>query len=312
MATLLLTHPACLKHDTGEHHPERTARLRTILRHLDREEFHFLHRDQAPRATHSQLELAHPTRYIEAVEAAVPQEGGHLNAIDGDTIVSPGTWEAAMRSVGGVCFGVDEVMEGKARNVFCATRPPGHHAETMKAMGFCFFNNAAIGAIHAVSKYPDVKKAAVIDFDVHHGNGTQDIFYNSPNLFYGSSHQSPGYPDTGKESETGVANNICNVELAPGSKPEEFRAAYTDKILPALRAFNPDFIIISAGFDAHARDPLAHLRLRTQDFIWVTEELLKVAAECCDHRVVSVLEGGYDVDALAASVAAHVKTLMHA
>ncbi|NVK17645.1 MAG: histone deacetylase family protein [Methylocystaceae bacterium] len=312
MTTLLLTHPACLKHDTGEHHPETTSRLRTVLRHLDREEFHFLHRDQAPRATHSQLELAHPTKYIEAIERAVPTQDGHLNAIDGDTIVSPGTWEAALRSVGGVCFGVDEVMAKKARNVFCATRPPGHHAETTKAMGFCFFNNAAIGAIHAVARYPEVKRAAVIDFDVHHGNGTQEIFYNSPNLFYGSSHQSPGYPETGKESETGVAHNICNVELAPGSKPKEFRAAYEDRILPALRAFNPDFLIISAGFDAHARDPLAHLRLSTQDFIWVTEELLKVANECCDGRVVSVMEGGYDVDALASSVAAHVKTLMHA
>jgi len=312
MTTLLLTHPACLKHDTGEHHPERPARLRTILRHLDREEFYLLHRDQAPRATHSQLELAHPTNYIEAVENAMPTEEGQLNAIDGDTILSPGTWEAAMRSVGGVCFGVDEVVQQKVRNVFCATRPPGHHAETSKAMGFCFFANAAIGAIHAVAKYPEIKKAAVIDFDVHHGNGTQEIFYNSPNLFYGSSHQSPTFPETGKESETGVANNICNVELEAGSRPKEFRAAYTDRILPALREFDPDIIIISAGFDAHARDPLAHLRLGVSDFVWVTEELLKIAAQCCDHRVVSVLEGGYDVDALAACVAAHVKTLMHA
>ncbi|WP_417820490.1 histone deacetylase family protein [Terasakiella sp.] len=312
MSTLLLTHPVCMKHDTGEHHPERAARLRKILSYLNREEFFLLHRDEAPMASHAQLELAHPTNYIEAVERAVPKVGEHLNAIDGDTIVSADTWEAALRSVGGACYGVDEVMAKKARNVFCATRPPGHHAETTKAMGFCFFNNAAIAAIHAVAKYPEVKKAAVIDFDVHHGNGTQDIFYNSPNLFYGSSHQSPGYPETGKESDTGVANNICNVELAPGSRPEEFRTAYEEKILPALRAFNPDFLVISAGFDAHARDPLAHLRLTVQDFIWVTEELLKVANECCQGRVVSVLEGGYDVDALAASVAAHVKTLMHA
>lgn len=311
MSTLLLTHPACMKHDTGEHHPERVARLRAIMRHLDHEDFHFLHRDQAPKATHSQLELAHPTKYIEAIEAAVPAVDGHLNSIDGDTIVSPGTWEAALRSVGGVCFGVDEVMEKKVRNAFCATRPPGHHAEAQRAMGFCFFNNAAIGAIHAVAKYPEIKKAAVIDFDVHHGNGTQDIFQNSANLFYGSSHQSPGFPETGKESETGVANNICNVELPPGSKPNLFRAAYTDKILPALREFNPDFLIISAGFDAHARDPMAQLRLGVQDFIWVTEEILKIANECCEGRVVSVLEGGYDVDALASSVAAHVRSLMH-
>jgi acetoin utilization deacetylase AcuC-like enzyme len=312
MSTLLLTHPACMGHDTGEHHPERTARLKAIMRHLDHEDFHFLHRDLAPLATHSQLELAHPTRYIEAIEASVPAVDGHLNSIDGDTIVSPGTWEAALRSVGGVCFGVDEVMAKKVRNVFCATRPPGHHAETQRAMGFCFFNNAAIGAIHAVAKYPDISKVAVIDFDVHHGNGTQDIFQNSPNLFYGSSHQSPGYPETGKESETGVANNICNVELPPGSKPDLFRKGYEERILPALRAFNPDFLIISAGFDAHARDPMAHLRLNVQDFIWVTEELLKVANECCEGRVVSVLEGGYDVDALASCVAAHVRTLMHA
>jgi acetoin utilization deacetylase AcuC-like enzyme len=312
MATLLLTHPACLKHDTGDHHPEANGRLNKVLQYLNREEFHFLHRDQAPKASHALLELAHPTAYIEAVERAVPKDEGALNSIDGDTIVSPGTWEAALRAVGGVCFGVDEVMAKKARNVFCATRPPGHHAETQKAMGFCFFNNAAIGAIHAVAKYADVKKAAVIDFDVHHGNGTQEIFYNSPNLFYGSSHQSPAFPETGKECETGVAKNICNVELEPGSKPDAFRAAYTDRILPALKAFDPDFVIISAGFDAHARDPLAHLRLSTQDFVWVTEEILKVANECCEGRVVSVMEGGYDLDALAASVSAHVKTLMHA
>jgi len=312
MATLFLTHPVCLKHDTGEHHPERAARLRQIMNYLNREEYFLLHRDEAPMATHAQLELAHPTKYIEAIERAVPKEGAHLNSIDGDTVLSPQTWEAALRSAGGGCYGVDEVMAGKARNVFCATRPPGHHAETSKAMGFCFFNNAAIAAIHAVATYPDVKKAAVIDFDVHHGNGTQDIFYNSPNLFYGSTHQSPGFPETGKEHETGVASNICNVELEPGSRPAEFRRGYEEKILPALRAFNPDFLIISAGFDAHARDPLAHLRLTVQDFIWVTEELLNVANECCQGRVVSVLEGGYDLDALAASVAAHIKTLMHA
>lgn len=310
MATLLVTHPAALKHDTGAHHPERVARLRAILRHLDKEEFHFLHRDQAPMATHSQLELAHTTRYIEAIERAIPPEG-QLNSIDGDTIVSHGTWEAALRAVGGACFAVDEVVTKKVRNAFVAMRPPGHHAEREKAMGFCFFANAAIGAIHAVAKYPEIKKAAVIDFDVHHGNGTQDIFYNSPNLFYGSTHESPTFPETGKEHETGVANNICNVELPAGSKPDLFRAGYEDRILPALRAFNPDIIVISAGFDAHARDPLAHLRLGVSDFVWVTEKLLEVANECCDGRVVSVLEGGYDVDALAASVAAHVKTLMH-
>ena len=312
MATLLLTHPACLKHETGEHHPEAQERLKKVLHHLEREEFHFLHRDQAPRATTSQLSLAHPLNYIEAVERAIPKAGEALINIDDDTVISPGTWEAAMRSVGGVCYGVDEVMKKKARNVFCATRPPGHHAETSRAMGFCFFNNAAIGAIYAVHTYPEVKRAAVIDFDVHHGNGTQEIFYNSPNLFYASSHQSPGYPDTGRESETGVANNICNVELKPGAGSEEFRAAYTDKIIPKLKAFDPDIRIISAGFDGHLRDPMAHMRLTTQDFEWVTEELLKVANAHCEGRVVSVLEGGYDEDALAACVAAHVKTLMHA
>lgn len=311
MSTLLLTHPACLKHDTGDFHPESVDRLKKVMQILSREEFHFLHRDQAPKATHAQLELVHPTNYIEAIERAVPEAGDHLNSIDGDTIVSPGTWEAALRAVGGVCFGVDEVMQKKVRNVFCATRPPGHHAETRRAMGFCLFNNAAIGAIHAVAKYPEIKKAAVVDFDVHHGNGTQEIFQNSANLFYASSHQSPGYPHTGREDETGVANNICNVELPPGTKSGPFRKAYEDKILPQLRSFDPDIIIISAGFDAHALDPLAHLRLEAEDFTWVTEEILKVAGECCDHRVVSVLEGGYNIDALAASVSAHVKTLMH-
>lgn len=311
MATLLLTHPECLNHHTGEDHPERVARLRSVLRHLDKEEFHFLHRDQAPRATHSQLELAHPSAYIDALESHVPAEG-QSSAIDGDTVMSAGTWEAALRAAGSGCFGVDEVMAGKVRNVFCAIRPPGHHAESNRSMGFCFFNNAAIAAIHAVHRYEDIKKVAIVDFDVHHGNGTQDIFYNCPHLFYASAHQSPAFPDTGHPDETGVADNICNVGLKPGSGSEQFRAAYDEIILPKLRAFDPDFLIISAGFDGHARDPLAHWRLEVTDFIWITERLLKVAGDCCHNRVVSLLEGGYDLDALAQSVAGHVKTLMQA
>jgi acetoin utilization deacetylase AcuC-like enzyme len=223
--------------------------------------------------------------------------------------MSFGSREAALRAAGAVVAAVDEVMSGRLRNAFCAVRPPGHHAEHATAMGFCLFNNVAVGALHAQVVY-GLPRVAVIDFDVHHGNGTQDIFFRNPNLFYASTHQSPLYPGTGSVSERGVSGNILNVPLPPGAGGVEFRAAFETLILPTLRVFEPDLILISAGFDAHRADPLAQLRLDEEDFGWATRQICAVAAQSCLGRVVSALEGGYDLDALARSSAAHVRALM--
>jgi len=307
MTTLLYTHSVCLEHEAGPHHPECPDRLRAISQALEAEEFAFLDRREAPMGTVEQIARQHPQTLIESVFNAVPK-GGYYH-IDGDTAMSPMSGEAALRAVGGICEAVDEVVGGKARNAFCATRPPGHHAERFQSMGFCLFNNVAIGAAHAYEVH-GVEKVAIVDFDVHHGNGTQDMAGKNAYMFYASSHQSPCYPGTGTEAETGLNGNVVNLELAPGSGSEAFREGYENKILPKLRAFNPDLLMISAGFDAHARDPLAHLRLQTGDFEWVSRELLKVADECCEGKVVSTLEGGYDLPALAESVAVHVRVLM--
>jgi len=308
MTTLLYTHRACLEHDPGGYHPESPARLRAILGGLDQPEFSALERREAPRAELDEVARVHPRAYIEAVLAAVPQRG-HA-ALDADTVLSPRSGEAALRAVGAVCAAVDAVTEGEADNAFCAVRPPGHHAEADHAMGFCVFNSIAIGAQRARQKH-GLERAAVIDFDVHHGNGTQAIFENNPHVFYASTHQSPLYPGTGGRSETGVGN-IVNVPLRPMSGSAEFRFAFNEFILPALEDFRPDFILISAGFDAHRADPLAQLMLVEADYAWVTERLMACAARHCQGRIVSALEGGYDLDALAASVAAHVRALMAA
>jgi acetoin utilization deacetylase AcuC-like enzyme len=307
MPTVLLTHPTCVEHDAGDFHPERPDRLRAILAEFEREDFALLERQMAPRATLDQLRLVHAASYVESVFEAVPKTG-HVH-LDPDTAICPASGEAALRAAGAVCAAVDLVMTGRVRNAFCAIRPPGHHAEPERAMGFCLFNNVAIGAMHA-RKVHGVRRVAVVDFDVHHGNGTQAVFESDAELFYASSHQFPAYPGTGSARERGRFNNVVNVELAPGSGTTEFRAGYTDAILPALRDFRPELVIVSAGFDAHARDPLAYIRLATGDFGWVTREIVKVAEECCQGRVVSALEGGYDLEALAASCAAHVRTLM--
>ncbi|MCB2101180.1 MAG: histone deacetylase family protein [Rhodobacterales bacterium] len=308
MPTLLLTHPACLEHDMGEGHPECPDRLRAVMAALESEEFMFLHRREAPLAERRDLERVHPADYVDFVLNRVPERG--LARLDPDTALSPGSGEAALRAAGAVCDAVDAVMSGESRNAFCAIRPPGHHAEAAQAMGFCFFNNAAVGAVRARNRH-GADRVAIIDFDVHHGNGTQSFADRYADVFYGSSHQSPAYPGTGSSRERGQYGNICNVELAPGSGTEQFRAAYTETILPRLRDFNPELLIISAGFDAHARDPLCQLRVKTEDFGWLTEELVKVANDCCDGKVVSTLEGGYDLSALAASAAVHVRALMH-
>lgn len=307
MSTLLISHHDCIEHDPGDYHPEHPDRLRGIMRILESEDFMLLHRDEAPHADHEQLLRVHPLSYIEEIMSKVPHDGHH--SLDGDTILSPYTGEAALRAAGGVCAAVDAVCRKEVRNAFVACRPPGHHAERSQAMGFCFFNNVAVGAYHAREVH-GMKKVAVVDWDVHHGNGTQHIFWDDPDAFYGSTHQYPLYPGTGAAEETGCANNIVNCPLPAGAKGDEFRAAMEDKLLPALRAFDPDILFISAGFDGHARDPMANLRLNVADFVWATDELLKVAEEHCESRVVSVLEGGYDIVALAACVAAHTRRLM--
>jgi acetoin utilization deacetylase AcuC-like enzyme len=306
MTVALFTHPSALHHDTGIDHPECPERIRSVLQALEAQEFASLLREIAPEVAHEALLAAHTEAHVNAI-LALPQD--RLVYIDGDTVFSPGSLEAALRGAGGACAAVDAVMEDWADSAFVAMRPPGHHAERDRAMGFCLFNNAAIAAYHARARW-GLTRIAVVDFDVHHGNGTQDIFERDKDFFYASSHQSPCYPGTGMVHETGIANNIINVPLAPGSGSDIFRAAWRDKILPALQNFKPEFIIISAGFDAHAADPLAQLRLHEPDFAWITNQLLGVADKTCQGRVISLLEGGYDIDALGRSAAAHVRALM--
>lgn len=308
MPTLLITHLACLDHDMGPQHPERPDRLRAVLDALEAPDFAALNREEAPEATVEQLSRPHPREFVEAILSIRP-DLGEMVQLDGDTSMGAGSAEAALRAAGGACAAVDAVMEGRAEHVFVATRPPGHHAEPRRPMGFCLFNNVAVAALYARARW-DIQRVAVVDFDVHHGNGTQAMFWNDPDLFYASSHQSPCYPGTGDTSETGVAHNIVNAPLRPRSGGKEFRAAWADTILPALDRFAPGLLIISAGFDAHRDDPLAQLRLETEDFAWITRELVALADRHCGGRVVSVLEGGYDLDALADSVAAHVRVLM--
>jgi acetoin utilization deacetylase AcuC-like enzyme len=307
MSTLFYTHSICLEHEMGEWHPEAPARLRAILRALEIEAFSYLVREQAPRGDARQIERVHAPYYVEQIFENSPSHG-HVH-LDPDTAMNPASVEAALHAVGAICAAVDAVMTGVSRNAFCAVRPPGHHAESAAAMGFCLFNNVAIGAEHARHVH-GAERIAIVDFDVHHGNGTQNHCFRYRDLFYASTHQWPCYPGTGMAHETGVFNNICNVPLRPGSGSAEFRAAYIEKIFPALEAFRPDILFISAGFDAHERDPLAQLRVKTEDYAWLTRELLAIAEKHCGGRVVSTLEGGYDLPALAASCAVHVLALM--
>ncbi|VBB68979.1 Acetylspermidine deacetylase; Deacetylases, including yeast histone deacetylase and acetoin utilization protein [invertebrate metagenome] len=307
MSTLIISHPTCTQHDTGAFHPECPERLAVIHQALESERFRLLRRQEAPLAALAPIERVHSRSYIDRILASVPEHGYHH--IDSDTVLSPHSGEAALRAVGSVLAAVDAVAGSTVHNAFCAVRPPGHHATPTGAMGFCVFNNVAIGAYHARAGH-GLRRVAVVDFDVHHGNGTQAALWNDPNMFYASTHQFPCYPGTGTTQEMGCAHNIVNVPLAPGSGSEDFRHGVTVRILPALRAFKPDFLLISAGFDAHTRDPLASLHLVDADFAWVTNILGKVARECCSSRVVSVLEGGYDLTALSSSVATHVQGLM--
>lgn len=307
--TLLFTHEACFGHDPGQMHPEHPARLKAVLSALAEPEFEALARREAPRVTREQLLRVHPGDYIDEVSAAIPKQG-HIG-LDGDTIISPGSGEAMLRAAGAVCAAVDAVAQGEGDNAFCAVRPPGHHAEPSIAMGFCVFNNVAVGALHARESH-NYHRVAVVDFDVHHGNGTQAMFWNDPDLLFCSTHQMPLYPGTGAASERGVNQNIVNMPLAPMAGSIEFRQAMSDVILPRLANFDPDMIFVSAGFDAHEADPLASLRFHEDDFAWVTNEIRRIAQHSCAGRLVSTLEGGYDLEALGASSAAHVRALMAA
>jgi acetoin utilization deacetylase AcuC-like enzyme len=310
MSTLVYTHAACFRHEPGPSHPESPARLKAVLEVLEAPEFKALAWREAPMGTRMQAMLVHDQDYVDTIADVAP-DSGRVALDGGDTVMSPGSWEAVMRCIGAACAGVDAVMAGEAGNVFCATRPCGHHAEPDRAMGFCIFNQAAIAAVHALQAH-GLERVAVVDFDVHHGNGTQAAFFARPELFYASSHQSPLYPGTGDRSERGVSGNIVNVPLPPGCGSDLFRARIGADMLPALRAFKPDFIIISAGFDAHRLDPLAGMNLEDDDFGWVTEQLMAVADEQCAGRIVSILEGGYSGEGLAGGTAAHVRALMKA
>jgi acetoin utilization deacetylase AcuC-like enzyme len=308
MSTLLLSHPACLEHLTPLGHPERPDRLRAIEQALEDEKFQTLAREQAPMAPAEIIALCHSMDYIEAIRNASPEEG--MVRLDADTSMSSGSFEAALRAVGGGMKAVDEVMTGAINNAFVAVRPPGHHAEVARPMGFCLFNNAAIAARYAQDRY-DAERVAIVDFDVHHGNGSQDIFWADKTVMYCSTHEMPLYPGSGATTERGEFNTIVNAPLRAGDGGEAFKQAFEAAILPRLREFKPDLVVISAGFDAHTRDPLANLNLVEADYSWVTKKLMEIADASAKGRIVSMLEGGYDLQALSRSVAAHVTALMH-
>jgi acetoin utilization deacetylase AcuC-like enzyme len=306
MTTVYFHHPIFLRHLVPEGHPERPDRLRAIATALETDEFAPLQRREAPEARLSSILACHPEAYVEALRRETPEAG--FRPVDPDTALSPLSFAAALHAAGAACAAVDAVAKGEARNAFCAVRPPGHHAEPSQAMGFCLFGNAVIAARHAQKEH-GVGRVAIVDFDVHHGNGTQAMVEDDATIFYASTHEWGNYPGTGAAVETGVGN-IVNVPLPSGTSGIDFRDAFEQRIIPALNVYEPELVILSAGFDAHERDPLGGLRLKTEDFGWLTERLTEAAARCADGRIVSLLEGGYDLDALAASVAAHLRALM--
>ena len=302
----LYTHSACLRHDPGPGHVERPARLHAVLQALDHDRYAALDRVEAPPATREQLLRVHDAGHIGEVLLGAP--AGEMLALDQDTVMGPGSTEAALHAAGAVVAAVDAVLGGSAQRAFCAVRPPGHHATRERAMGFRLFDNVAVGAAHALAAH-GLKRVAIADFDVHHGNGTQDIFEREPRVLFASSHQSPLYPDSGHEDERGCGN-IVNGVLSPGAGSHEFRELWDAVLLPRLHAFRPQLLLISAGFDARANDPLADIRLSEEDYAWLTERLVALARRHAEGRIVSTLEGGYDLAALAASAAAHVQALM--
>lgn len=305
MRTAYITHPDCRNHDTGPGHPENASRLFAIedqfiasgldnvLRYID-----------APMVTDEQLLRVHPQTYLSAIAGAIP-ESGHVR-LDPDTVVSPKSLDAAYRAAGAVVKAVDLVMSGEMESVFCGVRPPGHHAESTRSMGFCMFDNIAVGAAHALEQY-GLRKVAIVDFDVHHGNGTEEIFENETRILFCSTFQHPFYPFT--ELRKNTANRIC-VPLDATAKSDEFRAAVMDHWLPALQEFEPELVFVSAGFDAHRDDDMSHVSLTDADFRWVSERIAEVAQSSASGRIVSVLEGGYELKSLARCVEAHVRVLM--
>ena len=302
----LYTHPACLEHDPGRGHPESPARLQAVLAALDRDRFAPLDRIESPRASREALERVHDPAYVTRILASAPAAG--VVSLDEDTFMSPASAEAALRAAGAVVAAVDAVLNESAGRAFCAVRPPGHHATADQAMGFCLFNNVAVGAAHALAEH-GLERVAIADFDVHHGNGTQDIFVREPRVLFASSHQWPLYPGSGAVGETGVGN-LVNAPLPPDTGSRAFRQAWEEVLLPRLHAFAPQLLLVSAGFDAHRDDPLAQLQLEADDYAWLTTRLLDLACTHGAGRIVSTLEGGYDLGALAACSAAHVSALM--
>ena len=306
MTTAFITHSDCLKHETPPGHPEQVARLKYILeatKDLD------LLRIEAPLATQKNILSVHPQSHIVLINANSPEDG--TRPLDGDTHMSPGTISAAYRAAGGAVCAVDTVLSGKAKNAFVAVRPPGHHAETQVPMGFCLFGNIAIAAKHALD-FHKLSKVVVVDFDVHHGNGTQDLLWNEPRALTITSHQMPLWPGTGRPEERGEYDNVLNLPLPPNSDGSYMRSMYREKVFPKIRSFSPDLILLSAGFDAHIDDPLAELKWEVDDFAWITREVCNLATDCCSSRVVSILEGGYNLDALAACTKAHIENLIEA
>lgn len=306
MTTRLYEHPLFLDHETPPGHPERADRLRALNIALEHEAFASLLRAQAPLANEDRVLLAHPEEHLLGVMRAMPEQG--IAQLEEDTYAGPQTLEAALRGIGGAISAVDDVFSSAVDNAFVASRPPGHHAERTKVMGFCLFNNAAIAARYAQQNH-GAERIAIVDFDVHHGNGTQNIFEHDKSLLYCSTHQMPLYPGTGAKSEVGVGN-IVNAPLSANTGSDDFREAFRSRLRPALQDFRPDLVIISAGFDAHYRDPLAQINLIGDDFDWITGQLMDIAGAWCQNRIVSLLEGGYDLEGLAESAGLHIARLM--
>ncbi len=306
MKTGLITSDTYQNHNTGDGHPEKVDRVTVVIDNFKKLNNKNLVWKKPTNFDRSLLEMTHNTDYIHFVEKSFPKQG--LSFLDGDTIVSPGSKEATLDAVGSIIAAVDGVQNKEFQNAFCAVRPPGHHAEKNKAMGFCIYNNVAVGAYYLLEKYK-LNKVAIIDFDVHHGNGTQDIFYNNEKVLYISTHQFPYYPGSGTEQEKGKYNNIFNIPLPAGTNSEEYLNAY-EFVLKKIKKFKPEFILFSAGFDAHKDDPLAQLQLKSDDFYQLTKRTLELSKICCNGKIVSILEGGYDLKALQESTEMHVNALL--